>query len=122
MHKLATPESMLEGGELVAKLASYVPDVIVRRLARDPALLVEPLAEKFTGAVLIADVSGFTAITESLAKRGSLGAETLSGMMNDYFGRAIAVIADARRRRGALRRRRLAGGLVCRARRETSPR
>jgi class 3 adenylate cyclase/tetratricopeptide (TPR) repeat protein len=71
-----------------------VPDVIVRRLARDPALLVEPLAEKFAGAVLIADVSGFTAITESLAKRGSLGAEALSGMMNDYFGRAIAVLAE----------------------------
>ena len=79
--------------ELVATLASYVPDAIVRRLARDPRPLVAPLAEKFAGSVLIADVSGFTAIAESLAKQGARGAEALNGMLNDYFGRAIEVVS-----------------------------
>ena len=78
---------------LVTTLASYVPDVVVRRLARDPRPLIAPLAQKYAGAALIADVSGFTAIAESLAKQGARGAETLNGMLNDYFGRAIAVIS-----------------------------
>jgi len=80
-------------GDLVATLASYVPDAIVRRLARDPRPLIAPLVERFTGAVLIADVSGFTTIAESLAKQGARGAEALNGMLNDYFGRAIEVRA-----------------------------
>ena len=92
MPELAGAENVVDGGELVAKLASYVPDVIVRRLAGDPAILTNPLAERFTGAVLVADVSGFTRMSELLAKRGAIGAETLNRLLNDYFGRAIAVI------------------------------
>jgi class 3 adenylate cyclase/tetratricopeptide (TPR) repeat protein len=93
MQQLAIPDSdVLEADELADKLSSYVPDVIVERLSRDPTILASPLAEKFTGAVLIADVSGFTAMTESLARRGAVGAEALCQLMNDYFGHAIAVI------------------------------
>jgi class 3 adenylate cyclase/tetratricopeptide (TPR) repeat protein len=83
----------LEHGELVTMLASYVPDVILRRLARDPRPLREPLAERLSGAALVADVSGFTAFTESLAKEGAIGAEKLNAILNDYFGLAIAVIS-----------------------------
>jgi class 3 adenylate cyclase/tetratricopeptide (TPR) repeat protein len=85
--------AVIEEGDLVKILASYVPDVIVRRLARDPAPLASPLAEKFSGAALVADISGFTAITESLARQGALGAEKLSGILNGYFGRVIAEIS-----------------------------
>ena len=78
--------------DLVAALASYVPNVIVRRLACDPRPLREPLAEQLAGAVLVADVSGFTPLAESLARYGPRGAEMLTGILNDYFGRAMDVI------------------------------
>ncbi|MGD0897910.1 MAG: adenylate/guanylate cyclase domain-containing protein, partial [Thermoguttaceae bacterium] len=82
----------VEHNESAATLARYVPNVILERLARDPRPPTEPLAEKFTGAVLIADISGFTAMTEALAKRGPLGAELLNNILNDFFGRAIDLI------------------------------
>ena len=104
--------TVLEQNELVAILASYVPDVVLRRLACDPRPLSGPLTEKLIGATLVADVSGFTAITESLARQGALGAEKLNAVLNDYFGRAIATIYGTRRRRGAFCRRRRARCLV----------
>lgn len=82
----------MERHEFITTLASYVPDVILRRFARDPRPPSEPLAEKFTGPVLIADVSGFTTITEALVKRGAIGAELLKGLLNEYFGRVIGII------------------------------
>ena len=36
-------------------------------------------------AVLIADVSGFTALTEALGRQGSTGVELLTKCMNRYF-------------------------------------
>lgn len=36
-------------------------------------------------AVLIADVSGFTALTEALGGQGSTGVELLTKCMNRYF-------------------------------------
>ena len=37
------------------------------------------------GAVLIADITGFTALTEDLGRRGALGVELLTRCMNNYF-------------------------------------
>lgn len=42
-----------------------------------------------TGAILVSDISGFTALTEKLSTRGSEGVELLTRCMNDYFGKAI---------------------------------
>ena len=87
------PQTAIEHDESLATLAKYVPGVIARRLARDPRPPSEPLAEKFSGAVLIADISGFTAMTEALAKRGAIGAELLNGILNDFFSQAIELIS-----------------------------
>src|SRR5262245_28224126 len=69
--------------------ASYVPALMVRRLADGREPLTDPRAEILRGAVLFADISGFTALTESLAKRGRRGAEELTQFLNVYFGRLI---------------------------------
>src|SRR5262249_7060978 len=53
-----------------------------------------PLADRFAGAVLMADISGFTALTESLARRGDVGAEDLTRCLNVYFGRLIDLIYE----------------------------
>ncbi len=77
---------------LLEILTSYVPTAITRRLALDPALLVEPVAEHFPAAVLFADLSGFTPLAEKLAQAGPVGAETLSHLLNDYFGQLVDII------------------------------
>src|SRR5215207_628504 len=78
---------------LVETLASFVPTLIVRRLAANPAPLAEPTAERFHAAVLYADISGFTPLTERLSRSGPAGVEELSGLLNAYFGELIALIA-----------------------------
>jgi len=78
--------------DLLQILTSYVPASIARRLAVEPAMLVEPLAEQFPAAVLFADLSGFTPLAEKLAQHGPVGAETLTHLLNDYFGQLIDII------------------------------
>ncbi|HWF72980.1 MAG TPA: AAA family ATPase [Solirubrobacteraceae bacterium] len=68
-------------------LSGYLPPNVLRRLADGPAEL--PYAEEFVGAVIIADISGFTRITEQMDRRGPEGAETLAALLNVYFGRLI---------------------------------
>jgi predicted ATPase/class 3 adenylate cyclase len=71
----------------VDALAPYVPANVRHRLVHGLAEL--PHADWFEGAVLIADIAGFTRITEQMAKRGSEGAETLTHLLNAYLGRLI---------------------------------
>ncbi len=68
-------------------LIGYVPPNVRRRLAH--GLQELPFEERFSGAVLIADISGFTRMTEEVVNRGPEGAETLSDLLNAYFGRLI---------------------------------
>lgn len=53
-----------------------------------------PTMTSFEGAVMVADVKGFTRLTEVLGvmKAGSDGIELLTTCMNNYFSRAIKVI------------------------------
>ncbi len=72
----------------------YVPRTLVEALARrgpDPDGWVEPL----DGTLLVADVSGFTPLSEALARLGTEGAERLTDIMNGYFERLLD-IAEAR--------------------------
>ncbi|MGH2593828.1 MAG: adenylate/guanylate cyclase domain-containing protein, partial [Anaerolineae bacterium] len=75
-------------------LASYVPQIIARRFAAHPAPMTEPAAERFPAAVLFADITGFTAMTERLAQRGPAGAEEVSALLNAYFGLLIELVTD----------------------------
>src|SRR5574339_1064630 len=43
-------------------------------------------------AMLFADISGFTKLTEQLAERGPAGVETLARLLNEYFGLLIDII------------------------------
>jgi len=46
----------------------------------------------FQAAILFADISGFTLLTERLAEKGPTGVETLASILNGYFGRMIDII------------------------------
>ena len=52
-----------------------------------------PIRQSFRTAALFADVSGFTKLSESLAKRGPVGAEMLGFYLNRYLERLVKFIA-----------------------------
>lgn len=74
-------------------LASFVPQLILARANRDPKGITAATVTRFPAAVLFADISGFTALTERLAARGAAGAEDLTDLLNLYFGQMIELIA-----------------------------
>jgi class 3 adenylate cyclase/tetratricopeptide (TPR) repeat protein len=76
-------------------LASCVPDLLLRRLIDRPETVATPHADRVDGALLLADIAGFTAISERLARQGPGGVEALSGLLNGAFGPLLAQIAEA---------------------------
>lgn len=78
--------------ELHKALASYIPAIVTRRLSGDPRPLLAPQSEAVAAAVLFADVSGYTALTEALARQGPAGVEKVAAGLNGYFGRLIDII------------------------------
>jgi len=69
-----------------------VPVLVTRRLADDPRPLTEPCAERHPAIVLFADISGFTALTELLARQGPAGVEKVAAGLGGYFERLTAII------------------------------
>jgi len=63
-------------------LEPYVPRIVVEWLRDDP----DALWREVEGSLAFVDVSGFTALTEKLARKGKVGAEELSDILNDTFG------------------------------------
>jgi class 3 adenylate cyclase/tetratricopeptide (TPR) repeat protein len=76
-------------------VASFVPDLLVERLRRRSEPWGTPWADRVTGALLLADISGFTVIAEHLGQQGPAGAEALGGLLNAAWGRLLALIRDA---------------------------
>src|SRR5215208_506715 len=79
---------------LTELLASYVPKLIQNRIIADPSPIESPVAEEFQAAILFADISGFTLLTERMAERGPTGVEILARILNEYFGQLIDIIHD----------------------------
>lgn len=48
---------------------------------------LRPSVAEFGGAVMVADIAGFTKLTELLSKKGSSGVELLTNCINSYFGK-----------------------------------
>jgi class 3 adenylate cyclase/predicted ATPase len=78
---------------MLETLNSYVPVLIRRRFAKSPEPLYSPEYEALQGGVLLADISGFTRLTEGLARGDPQGVEKMSSALNDYFGRWIDIIS-----------------------------
>jgi len=76
-------------------LAPYVPRALLARLARP----IDVLTESVDCTVVFADVSGFTRLSERLARRGREGAEQLVDVINTCF---TALLAEAYGRGGSL--------------------
>lgn len=76
----------------LAIIASYIPPTLLDDILEDPQPSTQPKQTQFQAAVLFADVSGFTALTEALAKKGEEGPEEMTLLLNRYFTRIITVL------------------------------
>jgi class 3 adenylate cyclase len=73
-------------------LSPLVPAALAEHLTAQGTAL--PSVDRRSAAVVFADISGFTALSERLAARGTAaGAEELSRLLNACFGHAVDVIA-----------------------------
>jgi len=79
---------------LTELLASYVPKLIQNRVVADPSPIDAPVSEDFQAAILFADISGFTRLTERLVEKGPSGVESLARILNEYFGQLIDIIHE----------------------------
>jgi class 3 adenylate cyclase len=73
-------------------LGSYLPRYQLRLIVQGIRPGSDPFVENRFGAILLVDVSGFTALTERFAAQGAAGAEQLSGILNRYFGQIADII------------------------------
>ena len=73
-------------------LLRLVPQVLARYFESDPRPLAEPRANPLQAAAIFADISGFTALTENLTRKGASGIEELTGILNRQFGALIDTI------------------------------
>lgn len=67
------------------RVARYLPRPVIHWLADDPAAAVRQVE----GTLVFADVSGFTALSERLAKQGRIGAEILADTISACFARLL---------------------------------
>lgn len=75
-------------------LASYVPALILRRMAADIGATMAPSVERFPAAALFADLSGFTALTEQMSLHNPAGTEELTQILDLYFGHLVRVVTS----------------------------
>lgn len=75
-------------GDRLAEAVTYLPASFVRAVAAGgPREL--PWCDEVEGTLVMADLSGFTALSERLAGLGDEGAERLTGIINAFFARML---------------------------------
>jgi len=78
---------------LLQRAAAYLPSTLLAAIERHRGgepFFIEPT----DGTMLFADVSGFTPLSEGLAATGREGAERLTAVLNDFFGRMLTIAAN----------------------------
>mmetsp|Transcript_43719 Transcript_43719/g.103237 ORF Transcript_43719/g.103237 Transcript_43719/m.103237 type:complete len:1247 (-) Transcript_43719:28-3768(-) len=102
-------EGLVPPSAMGRRIGSFVPDIIKEAIQKGSISLADsehatsmlvggakatvynPLISTLTGAVVFADASGFTALTERLAKHQK-GGEKIGQSLNDFFGPIINII------------------------------
>ena len=75
-------------GDSSMDVAVYLPASLVRAVADQPAADL-PWYREVEGTMVMADLSGFTALSERLARLGDEGAERLTDTINFFFERML---------------------------------
>ncbi|MFQ5944753.1 MAG: AAA family ATPase, partial [Anaerolineae bacterium] len=80
--------------DLLEIYSSYVPPLVLRRLAEEPTGKHAPFGERVLASMLFADISGFTRLADGLVRKGPEGAEELSLVLNQYFDQLIELVTS----------------------------
>ena len=83
------PRNVTAAPERAMSLARYVP-----RMSAEWNLHTSDLWREVDGTLCYIDISGFTALSEKLARKGRIGAEELTEVLNHIFGQMLAVGYD----------------------------
>ena len=75
------------------RLRAYLSGSVARRFVADPTPPTEADAEVMQAATMMADIAGFTQLTNTLANDGAVGSEILTGIINDYFAKLVSVVS-----------------------------
>eukprot|EP01064_Diplonema_japonicum_P037493 TRINITY_DN8777_c3_g1_i1.p1 TRINITY_DN8777_c3_g1~~TRINITY_DN8777_c3_g1_i1.p1 ORF type:complete len:1606 (+),score=299.72 TRINITY_DN8777_c3_g1_i1:181-4998(+) len=76
-------------------LTPYVPWPVLKHFQVDSSPISTPEFSSFQGVVMMVDISGFTALSESLSKLPNmLGVELLASYINGYFTQLIDVVTE----------------------------
>src|SRR5262245_53162213 len=75
------------GDTIATHFRHFTPQLLVdRQLVCDPQV---PRSVRFPAAALVADLTGFTSLTETLVARSREGAEQVQALLNEWFGPMI---------------------------------
>jgi len=80
--------------DIIEKIAQYLPNLVTSHSANSDAFPERSNEGNFHAVALFADITGFTPLTEKLAKRGPQGVEALSKLLNDYFQNLTDKVMD----------------------------
>ena len=75
-------------------MLSYLPRTVAERILRRPDRPLIGEGRRFEAAVIFADVSGFTPLTEALGALGTVGTEELTRALSDYFAPLVALVHE----------------------------
>jgi hypothetical protein len=73
-------------------IVPYLPKVLNVLFPHSPTRKKSVHVKSLQGVVLFLDMSGFTRLTELLAKEGNIGCEKVSDILNDNFSKLINII------------------------------
>ncbi len=79
-----------QGADRAHPLTPYVPRLLIEWLRDDPSARHRSVA----GTLAFVDISGFTQMTERLARKGKVGAEEMSDTLNACFSDLLSVAYD----------------------------
>jgi class 3 adenylate cyclase/predicted ATPase len=80
---------------LVEATESHLPASLVKQVLENPAV-GQANGRFVSGALLFADISGFTAMSEQLSRVGREGAEEVTAVVNRYFDVMLGILREYR--------------------------
>jgi adenylate cyclase len=90
-----SPATLMGVFEHLRTLRYILHDYVPRPVSESPANPGEVRYQWQTGTLLFTDLAGFTSLLEANAAQGRKGAETLLGVINDYFASMIEIVSKS---------------------------
>ena len=76
----------------LAAISAYVPNFVWQQVKNTPDTALLRVGRHLNAALLFADVSGFTTMSENLSRLGKEGSEELTRVLNSYFSTMIELV------------------------------